>query len=439
MRINFLVLAYFACFAMKLMAQNPICPIGTYLADPTARVWSDGRLYIYGSTDEDLSYWCSYEQDVLYTSDLKEWHVKPDVFASKGAKDQVAGTDALLFASDAMYKDGQYLLYFCTPDKSFSEGVAASDSPLGPFTNGKKITTTKYNQIDPTVFIDDDGQAYYYWGQGKMKGAKMKADMLDIDTTSIVDDLINAKDEYFHEGAFVFKRKDLYYVVYAHHGRRGRPTCLGYAISKSPLGPFEYKGVVIDNFGSDPTVWNNHGSIAKFKDQWYVFYHRPSHNSRVMRRTCMEPIKFNPDGTIDEVEMTSQGAAEPLSAYKKIDAERACLLKGTCYIEFVHSGNEVLRGISNNDCASYKYIDFGKGANEFSASIAPQEGGSINIRIDSPQGKIIGTLTVPPSDVSDAFRRYKCKIDRTKGVHALFLEFKSEESTLFEVDEFNFL
>lgn len=172
--------------------------------------------------------------------------------------------------------------------------------------------------IDPTVFVDDDGQAYYYWGQFSLKGAKIKPNMTELDEASIRDSLIDSREHFFHEGSFVFKRKGIYYVLYAHEGRRDRrPTSLGYATSSSPLGPFTYKGVVIDNFGCDPETWNNHGSIAEFNGQWYVFYHRSSHGSQIMRRACAEPIEFNADGTIDEVEMTSQGAGKPLDAFSK--------------------------------------------------------------------------------------------------------------------------
>jgi beta-xylosidase len=113
-------------------AQNPIVPAGVYIADPSARVWKDGKLYIYGSTDESPDYYCSYRHDILSTSDLKTWTITKDVFASKGDKDQVPYNDALLFAPDVAFKNGTYYMYYCQPDKSNSEGVATSKSPLGP-------------------------------------------------------------------------------------------------------------------------------------------------------------------------------------------------------------------------------------------------------------------------------------------------------------------
>jgi arabinoxylan arabinofuranohydrolase len=343
-----------------VVSQNPICPIGTYIADPTARVWQDGKLYIYGSTDESVTEYCSYHHDVMYTSDLTKWTFVPRVFASRGEGDQVPHVDPPLYAPDIQYKNGTYYLYYCTPYTGYCEGVASSKSPLGPFKHEVNLNVGRYQEIDPTIFLDDDGQAYYYWGQFTLKGAKMKPSMTELDTLSIQNNLIDNKTHFFHEGSFVMKRNGIYYVIYAHEGRRDRrPTCLGYATSTSPLGPFKYGGVIIDNFGCDPESWNNHGSVAEFNGQWYVFYHRSSHASKMMRRACMEPIRFNSDGSIDEVEMTSQGAGRPLPALTKIEAERASTLSGYCRIKLIEKGNEAISDIKSGDGAVFKYIDFG--------------------------------------------------------------------------------
>jgi hypothetical protein len=420
-----------------LLAQNPICPIGTYIADPTARVWADGKMYIYGSTDDGVGHWCSYKHDVLHSADMKKWDMQLNVFSTKGENDQVKETDALLFAPDAMFRNNQYYMYFCTPDQKYSEGVATSKSPLGPFTNAKILNVGKYEEIDPTIFINDDGQAYYYWGQFTLKGAKMKPNMTELEESTITDNLINNKEHFFHEGSFVFKRNGIYYAFYAHEGRRdNRPTCLGYSTASSPLGPFTYRGIIIDNFGCDPESWNNHGSIAEFNGQWYVFYHRSSHGSKMMRRACVEPIFFNADGTIDEVEMTSQGAGKPLDATAKIEAERACFLSGYCRIELIEPGNEALRSIWNGDLAAYKYIDFGKGVSTFKIRAHSYNGGLINVRIGGSNGKIIATLNVPPLSERSKFDEFSCPVAPVKGVQALWLEFKGVEdgTKLFDID-----
>ena len=185
--------------------------------------------------------------------------------------------DALLFAPDAIEKDGKYYLYYCMPDLSNAEGVAVGKSPF-EFGFGKKMELSGYEEIDPSVFVDDDGQAYYLWGQFSLKMAKLEPNMVQLDYTTLKTDVLTEKEHYFHEGAYLTKRDGIYYLIYADISRADKPTCIGYATSNNPLGPYTYQGeVIIDNSQCNPNNWNNHGSIAKFNDQWYVFYHRSTH------------------------------------------------------------------------------------------------------------------------------------------------------------------
>lgn len=176
------------------------------------------------------------------------------VFAGEEEKEE-REKPALLFAPDCMERNGKYYLYFCMPDDS--EGVAVSDSPVGPFTNPIQLPC---GGIDPAIFIDDDGQAYYYWGQLFSHGVKLNEDMISFNRDEIVDDLVTEEEHFFHEGSSMRKIGDTYYYVYADM-ERGKPTSLGYSTSKSPMGPFTYRGIIIDNAGCDPASWNNHGSI----------------------------------------------------------------------------------------------------------------------------------------------------------------------------------
>ncbi len=217
--------------------------------------------------------------------------------------------------------------------------------------------------------------------------------MTEIDQSTIKDSLVTEKEHFFHEGGYMVKRNGIYYFVYAHMGRAGMPTCIGYATSKSPMGPFTYGGVIVDNDHCDPGNWNNHGSIVEFKGKWYVFYHRSSHNSVTMRRACMEPITFNEDGSINEVEMTTQGVAGPLNPLVKMDAERACLLTGNVRIVAFTADNEELTGIRNEDKAGYKYFNFEPGVDSITFRVAPgKTGGKIDIGLDNRWGPSIGNI-----------------------------------------------
>ena len=313
-----------------------------------------------------------------------------------GKNDQVSYSDDFLYAPDCQYKDGIYYLYYTLASPVNTEGVATSKSPDGPFTNGKVIDLAGINQIDPCVFIDDDGQGYYIWGQFSAKMAKLKPNMTEIDKSTIIDGIVTEKEHFFHEGGYMVKRNGIYYFIYAHMGRAGMPTCIGYATSNSPMGPFKYGGVIVDNDHCDPGNWNNHGSIVEFKGKWYVFYHRSSHNSVTMRRACVEPITFNEDGSINEVEMTTQGVAGPLNPLLKMDAERACLFTGNVRIVAFTSDNEELTGIRNEDKAGYKYFNFEPGTDSITFMVAPgKTGGKIDIGLDNRWGPSIGTVDIP--------------------------------------------
>lgn len=416
------ILAIFMLGACVLAsARNPICPMGVYIADPSSRVAPDGKLYIYGSRDESVDYYCSDTYHVLSSPDLCEWTLHPRSFR----------WDEYIYAPDVMLKDGVYYLYFETPDGN--EYVATSDVPQGPFTYAAHIDGPE--QIDPGIFIDDDGQAYYFWGQYSGKGAKMNPDMKTLDWSTYRDGIVTEAEHGFHEGSYVVKRGEYYYYIYADISRGHRPTCIGYSMSKSPLGPYEYKGVIVDNVGCDPEVWNNHGSIVEFEGNWYVLYHRSTHASVTMRKACIEPIHFNEDGTIDEVEMTSQGAEGPLDAFAQVDAACACKLGGNVRITLADGSTdrEILNSVRSGDSAEWRYLDFGRGAKRIFLNLKSPEGGKVSVYADDV---LLGECAVP---ACAGWTTLRARISRTRGVHALKLVFESEGgSDAFAVDWLRF-
>lgn len=381
----------------KSGGRNPFLPVGWHIPDGEAHVLSDGKLYLYGSCDQNEGQFCSTEYYVAATEDLCSWemygpsfdagqiswpgvsrphsslsgvqsfdelpeHIRsylPDeakeipieqiVEAIERAAAQNVPVHRLLYAPDAIEKNGRYYLFFCCSDDS--EGVAVSNHSTGPFQNPIRLAVSG---IDPAVFVDDDGQAYYYWGQFCAHGAKLSPDMTSILEETIVYDLLTEKKHHFHEGSSVRKRGDTYYYVFTDVSR-GKPTCLGYATSKSPLGPFTYQGVIIDNANCDPGSWNNHGCIEKFREQWYVFYHRSSRNSQYMRRACAERITFDENGLIPEVRMTSQGAGLPFVCGERIPGNMACEVSGGSYVVDKKDERSFVR-IRKGGTATFRYI-----------------------------------------------------------------------------------
>lgn len=436
-KIGSLILLMF--LSLTLTGQNPIVPPGLYMADPTAKVWDDGRLYIYGSVDESVDYYCSYKYHVLSTNNLRDWMLHENSFMSRGEGDQVPYSDALLFAPDCEVKGDSFYLYYCQPDPQHAEGVAVSKNRTGPFHSATAINTGEHNQIDPCLFMDDDGQAYYIWGQFTVKMARMNPDMRTLDLSTLNESVINETDHFFHEGAHMVKRNGIYYLLYAHMGRADMPTCIGYCTSTSPMGPFEYGGVIVDNDHCDPGNWNNHGSIMEFKGQWYVFYHRATHNSKMMRKACMEPIFFNEDGSIDEVPMTSQGAGPPIKARSRIAAERACTLYGNVRIQMCAEDNEELGEIRDQDRAVYKFIDFGEGVDSVRVRVKPGDyPGGISVKTGSPWGTQVAHIHIKEAREGVEWIEISEATAKVSGEHALWLVFDGEGEQLFSVDWIEF-
>lgn len=418
-------------------AQNPIVPTGSYMADPSAHQWKDGKVYVYGSRDESKRYYCSPHYDVMVSDDMVNWKMVRDAFSTVAPHDEVPYSDRMLYAPDCMEKDGKYYLFYCLEGGGDDEGTAVADSPIGPFKDGKIVKGAR--QIDPSVFIDDDGQAYMTWGQFECKMAKLKPNMREIDPQTIQTAVITEKEHHFHEGSQLIKRNGIYYLIYADISRRGRPTSLGYATATSPFGPYTYRGVIIDNFGSDPVAWNNHGSLVEVNGQWFVFYHRPTDESVMMRKACVEPITFNADGTIDEVEMTTQGVAGPLNPFKEMEAERACYLTGHVRVHQDDMGNEMLDQIRNDDTAAYKYFNFDRTPTTMTISVRPTKGGTIHVYANNLSRPHLCTFQVPASDGKQVLQLTQKITHKLEGKHPIFFRFNGEGDTdLFAVESFKF-
>lgn len=433
------IILLLSTLSFPLLAQNPIVPPGVFIADPSAHLWKDGKIYVYGSRDESPDYYCSFSYDVLSSSDLKKWSLVTNSFASKGPLDAISYSNAPIYAPDAQYYHGKYYLYYCLAQQPQTEGVATSSSPNGPFMNGRPINVGNYEQIDPCVFIDDDGQAYYIWGQFNAKVAKLNKDMKSINVSTIKENVVTQNEHHFHEGGYMIKRNGIYYFIYTDISRADMPTCLGYSTGPTPYGPFKYRGVIIDNDHCDPGNWNNHGSIVKFKDHWYVFYHRSTHGSNTMRTACVEPIHFNKDGSIDEVPMTSQGAANSFNYSDTLLAYRACLLYGHVRIDSIAPGEEGLSKINNNDKAAFKYLDFKGNVNDFEVNLIPgKSSGKVEVALDNSWGPTIAEMNVEAAlDDKPITLHTKVKTS-VNGSHTVWLRFITENENTFKIIWFKF-
>ena len=422
--------------------MNPILDLKEYIPDVEAHVFSDGRLYLYGSMDIcGRDEWCSRKYKVFSTDDMVHWTDHGVSFDTQAGQAGIFA-DSILYAPDCVEKDGKYYLYFCTAVSegkgiTNGEGVAVSDQPFGPFGEAVPIPFANGDGIDPAVFRDDDGEVYLYWGQHELRGAKLKKNMREIEEETLHKNMIDEDGFGFHEGSSMRKRNGIYYIIYADDSS-GLPTRLSYVMGKTPFGPFDRKGIIIDNLGCDPWAWNNHGSIVEYNGQWYVFYHRQTRSSKYNRRVCVEPIYFNEDGSIRRVEMTTQGIDGPISPDTRMEAGRACQLGAGAYIER-EGEEEYIRVVNDGDSAVFKYYNFDRAYHRFSVTLkgALREG-NIEVRLDHEAGELLGCCRIFPGEEAERWSTFSCEISRAEGAHALCLVFRGSGKELYQVRDFSF-
>ncbi len=288
---------------------NPIVTY-KYLGDPAALV-HDGTLYIYAGHDEcpaPEQYYVMNEWCILSTKDMKtftEHSHKLRANSFEWAKGEA-------WASQVIERDGKFYWYVTVEHKTDpgkSIGVAVSDSPVGPFKDARgsalvtnsmttEFTKIPWDDIDPTVFIDDDGQAYLMWGNTQCYYAKLKKNMIELDGPIKPIHLPR-----FTEAPWIHKRGEWYYLSFASEF----PEKICYAMSKSIDGPWEYKGVLNELAGNSNT---NHQAIVEFNGQWYFIYHNGAinpHGCGFRRSVCIDKLYYNPDGTMKRVIMTTEG------------------------------------------------------------------------------------------------------------------------------------
>lgn len=283
------------------MAANPFIK-HLYTADPSAHVWKDGRLYVYASHDIDPPRGCDLmdKYHIFSTDDMVNWTDHGQILSSDdvpwGRKE-----GGFMWAPDCAYKRGKYYFYFPHPsetitDHSWRIGVAVSKKPASDFKVRKWIEGVP-PYIDPCVFVDDDGMAYIYnGGGGHCFGGRLAGNMQKLDGDMIP--MKGLKD--FHEGTWVHKYNGKYYLSYPdNHLENGvQYNRMHYAMSDSPLGPWEYKGIFLEKTDCD----TSHGSIVEFKGQWYLFYHGCQISQMGnLRSICVDKLYYNPDGTIQPV------------------------------------------------------------------------------------------------------------------------------------------
>ena len=423
---------------LNVNAQRPIIQT-KYPADPAPMVYND-TVFLYTTHDEDDAEGFKMQDWLLYTStDMVNW-TDHGVVASLKSFDWVK-RDNGAWAEQVVERNGKFYMY--CPIHGNGIGVLVSDSPYGPFKDplGKPLVWQKehWDDIDPTVFIDEDGQAYMYWGNPNCYYVKLNEDMI-----SYSGDIVKLKEtpEHYQEGPWFYKRNGHYYLAFA---STCCPEGIGYAMSDSPTGPWKTKGYIMR-----PTerTRGNHPGIMDYKGKSYVFglnydLLKLETNTHYERRSVsVAEMHYNEDGTIQEVPYWADTKLEQIGTFnpfRKVEAETMAWGYGLKTAPNADKSLSVV-DVNNGEYICVRGVNFGKNkARRFEVSALPLEGGNLKIRLDAPDGKIVGNVNIPQGNETSKYELYSCEVNAVSGIHDLYLSFEGENNKdLFELDYWKF-
>ncbi|XYI01076.1 glycoside hydrolase family 43 protein [Sorangium sp. So ce1128] len=431
------------------LADYPIAS-HRYLADPASLV-HDGRVYLYCSNDDDNVKADGSDDGykmasivAVSSSDLKNWTDHGEVLRVPRAVSWANNS----WAPAVVERDGTIYMYFGNSGSGI--GVASSDSPTGPFTDAKGsalVTSSTPGAsgpnmwlFDPGVFVDDDGQAYLYFGGNGEQNARVIK--LNDDMVSVSGSAIAMTVPYFFEASWMHKRDGVYYLSYSTNPDNG--LRIDYLTSTSPTSGFKYGGTAGPQPPSNNN--NNHAAIFEFGGSWYHAYHNrivateAGEPTGYRRNIALESLTYKEDGSIVPVTYTTDGLKQVghLDPYARVEAETFNAQRGI-ETEPCEEGGMALADINDGDWVRLRGVDFGAGAESFSARVASgAEGGSIELHLDAPDGMLVGTCAVEATGGWQAWSDTSCVVTGATGVHDLVLVFTGGESYLFNVNSWQF-
>lgn len=469
MNIKYLTAAIFACCAISsaVLAQNPIIQTH-YTPDPAPMVYND-RVYVYTGDDvPGFDFYYMTKWRVFSSVDMVNW---TDHGAPLTLEDFSWAIDRA-WASQCIERDGKFYWYICaqTYENNMGIGVAVSDTPTGPFKDaiGKPlIMTGSWSHIDPSPYVDDDGQAYLYWGNANLYYVKLNEDMIsysgDIvevpqsiasfggvrrprgtESPAAQDSTVVPNKDMFVEGPWFYKRNGTYYQLFA--GMEKGRECLSYSISDSPTGPWKYQGrIMVDQ----PTnSFTNHGGVVDFRGNSYLFYHTallPGGGS-YGRSTAVEEFKYNADGTIPLMNISEMGPnpVATVNPYQRNEAETIAWAE-KCKTDEDEVVGVYVSDIRTGGSIKVREVDFGsKSPTTFTASLASGLGaGVLEVFVDSVGAVKIATIDVPRTGGWNKWEIFEAKIEvPVTGKKDLYFSFKGQNVTagrrLFNFDYWSF-
>ena len=440
---------------LSAKADNPVIQT-CFTADPAPLVYGD-RIYLYVGHDENKAdfFWMQ-EWRVYSSDDMVNW----TDHGSSLAIEDFSWADDRAWASQCIERNGKFYLYVSTHSKlsgAMAIGVAVSDSPVGPFKDaiGKPLADGNWDYIDPTVFVDDDGQAYLYWGNPEIYYVKLNEDMVSysgevqvIEQTvegfgapgpKVRQEGVKYKDNYT-EGPWAYKRNGKYYLLYA---AGGVPEHIAYSMSDSPTGPWTYMGEIMPL--TDTGSFTNHCGVVDYKGNSYFFYHtgKLPGGGGFGRSAAVEQFEYNADGTIPVIMPTEKGAPAVgcLNPYGRVEAETMAWSEGVTTEPNAKTGVYVA-DIHNGDFIKLANVDFKSGSpKKFGASVASAlRGGTIEVRLDGKEGPLVACLEVSGTGGWEKWKYLETPVlAEVSGIHDVYFLFKGRLGPkLFNVDYWKF-
>jgi len=434
-----LIIASMGFLITDATGQNPLIQ-DQFTADPTARVFN-GRVYVYPSHDipaqpgRGRADWFVMEDyHVFSSSNLSDW-TDHGIILRQNKVNWVDSTSFSMWAPDCIERNGKYYFYFPSNPKAlygkgFTVGVAISGNPDGPFIPQPE-PIKKILGIDPNILIDKDGQAYIFWSQGRIFAAKLKHDMLELESEPRVVGELPGKG--LIEGPFVFERNGIYYMTYPHV--QNKVERLEYAISDNPMGPFKFAGVIMDE--SPSGCWTNHQSILNYNNQWYLFYHHNDLSPKFDKNRSIraDSLFFNVDGTIRKVIPTLRGVGLTEATHEiQIDRYSSISDNGAS-ISFIDSLNtfkgwKAILG-TKNAWVQYNAVNFGdRKPKSVQIRALSQHGGILQLFLDKADGPLLTEIKIPKSTEWNTVITRKLKL--RNGIHNLIVSLKDNNPV--EVD-----
>lgn len=397
------------------LADNPIIQT-LYSTDPAPVVYNN-TVWLFTGHDESGAKNYDMRDWRLYSStDMVNWRD----WGSPMSLKTFSWAKADAWAAQVVPRNGKFY-YYATVTKSsggYAVAIGVSDTIQGPYKDALGKHLLANGGIDPTVWIDDDGQAYMYWGHSGAYYVKLNQDML-----SYSGSLNSVSVQSFIEGPWLHKRNSTWYLSYA--GSGGGNEDIKYATSSKPTGPWNYKGQIMAPQGRSFT---NHAGIIDYKGSSYFFYHNGAlpNGGTYARSVCVEKFTYNADGSIPKLTMTDAGAPqiESLNPYQQVEAETIAFSSGLTTAAKSDGTGIYVTSISNGDYIKVKGVDFGTGASSVDLRVAAAaSGGKIEIRVGGQSGTVVATCAVDATGGAQTWKTVTCPVTGATGKQDLFFKF----------------